>query len=86
MKLQSTILNVLVKMENGGITKATIHRNQELLIVLNRKSNLKDPEAICSFIVKLKIADSSKKHYSVAYDHYAKYYGIQWARARLSTS
>jgi hypothetical protein len=67
-------------MENDGIT---IHRNQELLTVLNRKSNLNDPKAIRSFILKLKIADSSKKSYAVAYGHYTKYYGIQWEKPRF---
>jgi len=77
---QSTILNVLISLENNGRAKSTIESTHRILTYISKHANLNNPEQIKQFIANHQCSNAYKKNMCLAYNRYCQYY--QSARAR----
>jgi len=75
---QSTILNVLISLENNGRAKSTIESTHRILTYISKHANLNNPEQIKQFIANHQCSNAYKKNMCLAYNRYCQYYQIQW--------
>ena len=72
------ILNVLIKMKKDNKSCYTINFTRKALSYLAKHTNLAEPEAVKLVIAELKTSDGYKRNLCIAYNKYAKFYGITW--------
>jgi len=75
---QSTILNVLINLENNGKAKSTIESTDRILTYTSKHANLNNPEQIKQFIANHQCSNAYKKNMCLAYNRYCQYYKIEW--------
>ena len=78
----TTFIEILVKMKVNGKSNSSIKSMRKLLVFLDKYSNLKDPEAVKYFIAQHQVSTGTKRNLVLAYDKYAKQYGIEWEKPR----
>jgi len=74
----TTILNVLIKLQNNGKSKYTITFVDKALTHLSKNADLSKPEEVKQFIASKHVSNSYKKNLCFAYEQYCKYYKIEW--------
>jgi integrase len=65
-------------MENNNKATSTIKFTDKALTFLSEHANLNESESVKAFIAKLETSSSYKRNLIIAYNHYCKYYQIQW--------
>ena len=73
-----TILNILIKMKNNGLSDYTIKFTDKALTYLNKHANLNNPEEVKQYIANHKTSNHYKRNLSIAYNKYAKHHGLTW--------
>jgi integrase len=72
------ILNVLIQMKKDNKSDYTINFTRKALAYLSKHASLAEPEAVKMFIAELESSDGYKRNLCIAYNKYAKFYGITW--------
>jgi len=72
------ILNVLIQMKKDNKSDYTINFTRKALAFLSKHTTLSEPEAAKLLIAELKSSDGYKRNLCIAYNKYAKFYGINW--------
>lgn len=72
------ILNVLISLENNGLSKSVINSTRKELSNLARTADLNSPEQLKQSIAKMQTGNVYKRMLVQAYNRYAKYYKLQW--------
>ena len=65
-------------MKNNGYSYHTLRFVSKALKFLEKNTNLDNPESVKSFIANYQAAESYKKNLCLAYNHYVKFYDLQW--------
>jgi integrase len=76
------ILNVLWELKKAGKADDTIRNVRKCLIVLDRLTNLQDPEAVKTFVATYDRNSGYKRNLIMAYEHYAKLYNFTWIKPK----
>ncbi len=77
-KTESSILNILVQMKKDNKNDYTINFTRKALTYLGKHTSLKEPEAVKILLADLKTSGGYKRNLAIAYNKYAKFYGIEW--------
>ncbi|MDH5483498.1 MAG: site-specific integrase [Candidatus Bathyarchaeota archaeon] len=72
------MLNVLIQMKKDNKSNYTINFTRKALGFLGKHTSLAEPEAVKLFIAELEASDGYKRNLCIAYNKYAKLYGIKW--------
>ncbi|MEM2780539.1 MAG: hypothetical protein QW791_06710 [Candidatus Bathyarchaeia archaeon] len=77
--VKGKIVEYCFYMQKKGYAEATIrlHRNV-LTTLIQRGSNLLDPESVKEVIAKQKWSENRKRNVVVAYDHFLRFIGLTW--------
>jgi integrase len=65
-------------MKKDNKSDYTINFTRKALTYLGKHTSLKEPEAIKMLLADLKTSDGYKRNLAIAYNKYAKFYGIKW--------
>jgi integrase len=84
-KTNPTLLNVLIKLESNGLELSTIKTIEKRLTILSKHADLNNPEQVKKAIAKFGKSNGYKNSLTVAYNHYCKYYKIEWEKPRYKT-
>ena len=80
---EGTIENVLIDMKKNNRSNYTINFTRKALNLFSRLTSLKEPEAIKMVIADMKdVTNGYKRNLCIAYNKYAKFYGIAWNMPR----
>jgi integrase len=66
-------------MKKDNKSDYTINFTRKALAYLAKRTSLSEPEAVKLVIAELKASDGYKRNLCIAYNKYAKFYGITWA-------
>jgi len=72
------IVNVLIQMKKDNKSDYTINFTRKTLNFLAKHTSLDEPEAVKLVVAELKASDGYKRNLCIAYNKYAKFYGITW--------
>ena len=70
------ILNVLLQLENDNKSKDTIKNVKKFLKLIDRITDIDNPEHVKQFIARHQVSNSTKESISYAYRKYCKYHKI----------
>jgi integrase len=76
------ILNVLWELKKSGKADDTIKNINKCLYVLEKHTNLHDPEAIKAFVATYDRNNGYKRNLIMAYGHYVKTYNLTWTKPK----
>jgi integrase len=79
---QSKIINVLWELKKLGRADDTIKNISKCLYVLERNANLEDPESVRTFVATYDRNNGYKRNLIMAYEHYARIYGLTWMKPK----
>jgi integrase len=65
-------------MKKNNKSDYTINFTRKALTYLGKHTSLEEPEAVKMLIAELKASDGYKRNLCIAYNKYAKFYGITW--------
>lgn len=77
------ILNVLIAIENNGLSKSVINSTRKELNNLARHANLDNPDEVKQTISRMDTGSAYKRMLTQAYNRYVKYYKLQWEAPRF---
>jgi integrase len=77
-RINPSILNVLISMENNGNSKGVINSTRKELSNLAGNADLTQPDEVKTLIAKMKTGNAYKRMLVQAYNRYTKYYKIIW--------
>lgn len=72
------ILNILVEMKNNALSDYTIRTYDMALTHIARYADLNQPEQVKQYIANKNVCNGYKRELCIAYNKYAKHYGIEW--------
>ena len=72
------IVNVLIQMKKDNKSDYTINFTRKVLNFLAKHASLDEPETVKLVVAELKASDGYKRNLCIAYNKYAKFYGITW--------
>lgn len=73
-------LNVVLNLKKNGLAEDTVEKYGRRLRFLAKKTDLKNPEIVKTFISNQKSSNANKEAYANAYDHYVKFYKLTWIK------
>jgi integrase len=86
-KTEENIINILIKLKGNGKSEGTIKTISYKLKQLARNCDLNNPDKVKQYIAnainqktKKPLSNATKHKFTVAYDHYCKFIGIQWTK------
>ncbi|MGA3059566.1 MAG: hypothetical protein ABSD92_04260 [Candidatus Bathyarchaeia archaeon] len=85
-KINPTILNVLISMENNGKSKRVINSTRKELNNLAKNADLTKPEEAKALIARMKTGNAYKRMLVQAYNRYTKYCKINWEAPRYKVT
>jgi len=65
-------------MKNNNKSDYTIKFTDKALTYLSKHADLDNPETVKQFIAGLRTSDGYKRNLCISYNHYCKYYKIEW--------
>jgi integrase len=72
----------LWELKKAGKAKDTIRNISKCLYVLDRQTNLDDPEAVKAFVAALERNDGYRRNLIMAYEHYVKLFKLTWTKPK----
>ena len=78
----SEILTVLWELKKAGKADDTIRNVRKCLIVLDRLTNLQDPEAVKTFVATYDRNNGYKRNLIMAYEHYTRIHNLAWTKPK----
>ena len=79
------ILNLLIQMKNNGKSDATIKHNSNSLSLLNKYTDLNNPETVKTYIANLQRSTAYKKNLCIAYKQFCKFHSLQWTMPKYKS-
>ena len=76
------IVTVLWELKKAGKAEDTIRNIRKCLYVLERNSNLENPEAVKTFVATYDRNNGYKRNLIMAYEHYVKTYNLTWTKPK----
>jgi integrase len=67
-------------MQNNGKKPSSIHFVSKSLQLMNRETDLNNPEAVKKWIAQRQVSTGYKRNLYLAYNKYAQYYNIAWEK------
>lgn len=81
-----SILNVLIAMENNGLSKSVMNSTRKELNNLARNADLNKPDEVKALIARMKTGNAYKRMLVQAYNRYTKYYKAPMGTTSLQSN
>jgi len=72
------IVSILIQMKNNGKKESSIKFVSKSLTLLDRNTDLNNPEQVKQWIAQRKVGTGYKRNLCLAYHKYCQHYGIEW--------